>query len=208
MKYSLVLIILFLTNAIYCQSPKDTAFIFRKNDSTGYQAIFIENPNSLYHKVVFDLLLADKTTYYDKLLILDSLGKHKKQESNFNNLGEWISIYTYKGKKYGYFPSEPFFNLLIIVTDSTVTINNFNDGLTPFAIKKMSVKSNKYIYKLINPEKKIIDLTFILKRNNIVIIKSEILNKRKLMLIKKESFFNLPIIVNHCPGYRCGEFQF
>ena len=194
-------------NLLYSQSIKDTLFFHREKNDTNYQVIFINSPLSVYHEKVFKLLLSDKSSYYDKLNILDSLTviKNKKFRSDF--IGDWISIYSFKGKNYAYSPSEPFFNLFIRITDSTVVTNDFNDGLTPYFIKGISNKNNEHVFKIVSSNSKEYTLTFSLKKDAVV-VKSTLFRNREIRMANKKSFFNLPIIVNFCPSYRCKEFNF
>jgi len=121
--------------------------------------------------------------------------------------GEWISVHSYKGKTYAYYPSEPFFNVYLRITDSTVVINEFNEGLVPYAIRKITTRKNKTVFTIVNASMKECKLVFV-QRNDGYMIQSSLFNKSEIRVMMKPYFFKLPIIVNHCPDYRCEEFQF
>ncbi len=197
-----------LVNYCFGQSNTDTIFFKKYEDSSGYQVVFIDKPNSVYHKNIFRSLVYNEVDFNEKLTRLSSIYKVRKQGVLLNNLGEWISVYEYKKQKFAYSPSEPYYNILITITDSIISLNDFNDGFIPLAIQKSAKKNHQISYTLIGIDKKIIQLKFVQLSNQMAEIESSIFGKKKLRLIKKAAFFNLPIIVNYCPGSRCAEFDF
>lgn len=208
MKKAFCLIIYFISlNQLYSQSIKNTILFRRDKNDNSSQIIFIDSPFSIYHEKVFQILLSDTSSYSDKLKNSNSLRfiRSKKNCSKF--LGDWISIYSFKGKDYAYYPSEPFFNLFIKVTDSTKVINDFNEGWIPYYIKSITNKNNEYIFKVVSIASNEFKLTFSTQNDN-VFVESELFNVQKIRLTNKTNFFKLPIIVNLCPNNRCKEFDF
>jgi hypothetical protein len=201
-------LVTFFCNQIYCQSIKDT-LLFHKNVDGTYQLVFIDAPQSSYHKKVIESLISDKVSVNEKLVfpVNSKLLADKKIISKF--LGDWISTFNFKEKEYAYYPSEPYYNLYIKITDSTIILNDFNEGgLVPYAIKEATKQNGVYIFKIISPSKEEHAMNFYVINNNQIAVKSLLFNRQNIWLTKKENYLKLPIIVNLCPGERCGEFHF
>lgn len=202
---SFLFLILFIK--VHSQHYKDTLYDSRINNDSNPQVIFIDTPNSNFHKMVFRLLLSDTSSYQEnfELIKVHSFQNHK---SIPQYIGDWITINMYKGRPYAYYPSEPYFNTFIKITDSTILVNDFNDGLIFYIISKTIKKNSKFILHIINSSNKKNTLAFRLKHNGIYKVKSSLFNKSNISMVKKETYFKLPIIVNYCPEKRCQEFNF
>ncbi len=201
-------LVTFFCNQIYCQSIKDT-LLFHKNVDGTYQLVFIDAPLSSYHKKVIESLISDKDSVNDKLLFPDNskLLTDKKIISKF--LGDWISTFSFKNKEYAYCPSEPYYNLYIKITDNTIILNDFNEGgLVPYSIKQVTKQNGMYVFKISSPSKEEHTINFYVINKNQVAVKSSMFNRQNIWLTKKENYLKFPIIVNLCPGERCGEFLF
>jgi hypothetical protein len=178
---------------IHAQKYRDTLYdSYIKNDSN-LQIIFIDTPNSHFHTMVFQHLLSDSGSNHS---------------SPLKYAGDWISVHMYRGKSYAYYPSEPYFNLFLRISDSTILVNDFNDGLVTYSVKKVNQRKNKFVFLLISSSGIKHTLKLQKKNNEIYELNSSLLNTKKLKVVKKETFFQLPIIVNYCPENRCQEFDF
>ncbi len=198
----------FFFSKVYPQNSKDTLYINPNNNESLYQAIFIERPNSIYHKMVFDILLSDSNTYNDNVKQNIKRKAYLGDTINSKYIGDWISIHKYKKNFYAYFPSEPYFNTFIKITDSTLVINDFNEGLTPYKITYVTQKKNKIILTLQNNHNLKHSIFIQQKSKGRVKIKSSLINVNKITFVNKQAYFELPIIVNYCPLNRCQEFKF
>ncbi len=206
MKSILLLVATTIVSQIYCQNIQDTLF-FRKGDNdSNFRLVFIDSSKSRFHKKAIELVTSD-ADYKEKLSNMCALKLISPNKFRTQLLGEWLSVYRYKGKTYAYYASEPYFNVYIKITDSTVILNDFNEGLKPYAIEQVMCKKNKCRYKIISESLDVFEITIVLK-NKTIEIKSKLFNKQKIVLAKKKRFLNIPIIVNLCPNYRCEEFQF
>jgi hypothetical protein len=197
----------FFCNQIYCQSIKDT-LIFNKNSDGNYQLIFIDTPQSSYHKKVIESLISEKVSVNDKLVFPDNskLLVDKKIITKF--LGDWISTFNFKEKEYAYYPSEPYYNVYIKITDTTIILNDFNEGLVPYAIKEVNKQNGMYSFKIISRSKVEHTINFFVINKNQIAVKSSLFDRPNIWLTKKDNYLKFPIIVNLCPGNRCGEFHF
>lgn len=192
---------------IYSQNPKDTILFHKNIIDTNHRVVFIEPPHSDYHKKVIMSLLFDSATINEKVRIIDSLGLINNKRFNSKFLGNWISTFLYKGITYAYYPSEPYFNLYLRVTDSTLVLNDFNDGLSLYAIKEIKNFNNEFSYKIVNSSKEEFTISFIVKKGG-VSLKSSLFKRNNIQIVNENNYSKLPIIVNFCPNERCGEFQF
>lgn len=206
----IILVISFLlSNMVYSQEKIDTTFLYRSNDINGYKAVFIEKPHSKIHKKVFEFLTIDTVSYNESVRKLKSLIKNKNKSGNNIN-GEWIGIYLFNKKLYAYLPSEPYFNLYLNISDSIISINDFNDGIIPLLFKKAYSKEDKSFFTLINVDSVIIKMNFefLNRQQSIALVTIPSYGNRKCLMIRKELFYKLPIIVNYCPNNRCIEWTF
>ena len=143
MKSILFFASLTIVSQIYCQNIHDTLY-FRKGDNdANFRLVFIDSSKSHFHKKAIELLTSD-IDYKEKLSGLGALKLISSNKFSTQFLGEWLSVYQYKGKTYAYYASEPYFNVYMKITDSTITLNDFNEGLKPYAIKEVLCK-NKYV---------------------------------------------------------------
>lgn len=78
----------------------------------------------------------------------------------------------------------------------------------PYWISSLSNKKHQLRLNLISISGEKCYLLFRIKSDSTVGISSSLFNKKKISLISKEFFFELPIIVNLCPYNRCEEFNF
>jgi len=207
-KYIFLFLVLFSMNQLFSQSIKDT-LLFNKNSDGNYQLVFIDAPQSSYHKKVIESLFSNNVSVNDKLVFPDNskLFTDKKIIKKF--LGDWISTFKFKEKEYAYYPSEPYYNLYIKITDSTIILNDFNEGgLVSYIIKEVNKQNGMYIFKISSPSKKEHTINFNVINKNQIAVKSSLFNRQNICLTQKDNYLKFPIIVNLCPGERCGEFQF
>ncbi len=206
-KYFFLLLMSFSINQLFSQSIKET-LLYHQNSDNSYQLVFIDAPHSSYHQKVFESLMSDNFTINEKS-VFNSDSKFsidKKIITKF--LGDWISTCTYKDKVYAYYPSEPYYNVYIKITDSTIVLNDFNEGLVPYAIKEITKQNNIYVFNVISPSSEVHTIYLFMMKNNLIAVKSSIFNRPNVWLTKKKNFLKLPIIVNLCPGNKCEEFHF
>lgn len=206
MKSILFFASLTIVSQIYCQNIHDTLY-FRKGDNdSNFRLVFIDSSKSHFHKKAIELLTSD-IDYKEKLSGLGALKLISSNKFRTQFLGEWLSVYQYKGKTYAYYASEPYFNVYMKITDSTITLNDFNEGLKPYAIKEVLCRNNTCRYKMISESLEDAEIT-IVRKNKSIEIRSPLFNKQSNQLVDKETFLRIPIIVNLCPNDRCEEFQF
>ena len=195
----------FFSNQIYCQSIKDT-LLFHKYSNNYYQLVFIDAPQSSYHKKVIESLISVPVN--DKLVLPNNSKSLTNKKFIKNILGDWISTFSYKNKEYAYYPSEPYANLYIKITDNSIIMNDFMEGgLVPYSIKEVTKQNGMYIFKILSPSKEEHTINFYVINKNQIAVKSLLFNRQNIWLTKKENYYKFPIIVNLCPE-RCGEFQF
>ena len=206
-KLFFIFLILFVKKA-FCQINRDTTFLLKNMDPNFHQLIFIDKPNSIYHKKLIENIKESKNEVQEKIKNITSNFHMKFDKIKFKNQGDWVSIYKFKNRNYCYYPSEPFFNLFISISDSIIILNDFNEGFTPLLIKKYLINSNSIIYFLVDENKKNIKMKFILNKDGTASFNCSNFNRKNIMLVRKDSIFKLPIIVNYCPNYRCAEFKF
>lgn len=187
---------------VHAQKYTDTLYDSRIKSDSNLQVIFIDTPHSHFHTLVFQHFLSDSSFEQLKTPII------QKDSSLLKYAGDWISVHMYQGKPYAYYPSEPYFNLFLKISDSTILVNDFNDGLVIYSIKKVNQRKNKFVFLLSSSSGIKHTLKLQTMNNEIFKLGSSLLNTRKLKVVKKETFFQLPIIVNYCPAYRCQEFDF
>ena len=194
--YLLLILISTNTNA---QFLKDTLYTNKNSD----QVIFIDTPHSKFHDLVFKYLLSDlKQNASVKTDIITT------ENLNSSYFGDWITVKKFKGKYFAYFPSEPFYNIFMNLSDSLFLINDFNEGFISYVIVDRTEKRNRIKIKLVGNDGLQHFLTIKQKSNTLFIVKSTLLNVKKLYFVKRQNYFDYPIIVNNCPSKRCQEFNF
>ena len=67
-KYFFLLLVLFSMNQLFSQTIKDT-LLFNKNSDGNYQLVFIDTPQSSYHKKVIESLISNNVSVNDKSAI-------------------------------------------------------------------------------------------------------------------------------------------
>jgi hypothetical protein len=87
-------------------------------------------------------------------------------------------------------------------------INDFNEGFISYVIVDRTEKRNRIKIKLVGNDGLQHFLTIKQKSNTLFIVKSTLLNVKKLYFVKRQNYFDYPIIVNNCPSKRCQEFNF
>lgn len=159
----------------------------------GGRVVFIDKPHSSYHDKVFKYLLdgVDISTY--------------KSTNYFN--GQWISVHNYKGSNYAYFPSEPYVNVFLGISDSTLLINDFNEGFLTFTIKHIDRDKTNMHFKFrdLNGKKHFV----ILKKvsNDFIKARSSLFTNREIQFVKRDSYAEWPIVVNKCnSNNKCADF--
>lgn len=196
MKCLLLLLVILVGNDLAAQKIGDTLY-FNQNPK---QLILIEKPQSAVHQRVFKYLLQGLDA---NLLRKKSTGRKGPKKNSLE--GQWISIFDYKGKYYAYYPSEPFFNAFLQITEDRLIINDFNDGFVTFEIEKSPTSNSNLIY-LHGKDGLRHYVTFEEMSNGIFIVRSSLSNVKKIYLVRREQFDAFPIIVNYCPDNRCAEF--
>ncbi len=196
MKYfRLLLILLLLFSDLPAQTIGDTLYC-NKNVN---QFIFIEKPNSAFHDSVFNYLLGDRNSKR----VIKNPSDTKKQVIN-SLMGQWISLVAFKGRYYAYHPSEPFFNTFLLIADRSLITNDFNDGFVTLAIERSNEnKRNRMNLLEKNGFRHYVDFEEMF--NGIFIVRSSLWKGRKIYFVRKEHFYDFPIIVNYCPHNRCPE---
>lgn len=199
MKFLSYFILTLISINIAAQSMRDTLYT---NEELG-QVIFIDKPNSVYHTLVFNFLLSDL-----KKNVFDNTKTIGKEDLKSRYLGDWITVKKFKGRYFAYLPSEPFYNTFFRLSDSTIIINDFNEGFITYRIinKRGNLKNIKIA--LVVNEKNRPFVSIRQTSNSLFIVKSSLFNVKKLYFVKRDSYFNYPIIVNNCPSNRCPEFDF
>ncbi len=181
------------------QLPKDTLYI-NKNAN---RIVFVDSPHSKFHDLVFKYLLLG----FEKNVSTKS-DNIPAENWNSSYLGEFITIKKFKGKYFAYLPSEPYNNIFIKVTDSSVSMNDFNDGFVSYRIDKKVKKVKKIKINLIGNDSVRHILTIKQKLKSLFVIKSTLFNIKKIHFVKRHNYYDYPIIVNYCPFNRCEEFSF
>lgn len=201
-----ILLLMMLSMDLYSQgSHSDTLYINGKEGDEDYRVVFVDQPGSGYHKKILGLF---DTAQYKAGVKRACDTKPKKPGSVLDFAGDWVSVYRHKNMNVAYYPSEPFYNLYISVNDSTVVINDFNDGFVLYTICKARSKKNKLIIEMVDGQGRKADLVFKKAKGQVVEVNSSLFNKHDNRVVRKDAFYQLPIIVNYCPNRRCDEFQF
>jgi hypothetical protein len=173
----------FLT--IHAQNYRDTLYDSRVKSDNNLQVIFIDTPHSGFHTMVFQQFLSDSSLDQLNVTCLLKAPTIKKDSSLLNYLGDWISVHMYRGKLYAYYPSEPYFNLFLKISDSTILTNDFNDGLVTFSIQNINQRKNTLVVLLVSSSGIRHTLKLRTKNNEVFELKSSLLNTRKLKVVKK-----------------------
>ena len=207
--------ITFLIQFSYCQINKaDTVFLKKEGTGISRHLIYILNDNSFNQAELFKNIRVDALRYEEVTKQLqDSLHPIEKKLVNTLAKGEWMSLHRYDGILYAYSPSEPYTNLYLNVTDSSIDVNDFNDGIIPFLILKVdSSRKDKIAYDLkglynygsrmifhfLNPQK---DIAIVEFSNNFE-------EKKYGLIAKKNKVLRMPIIINDSPSNRVEEWKF
>ena len=199
MKLINCLLLIVMSTNTNAQLIKDTLYINKNSD----QVIFIDTPHSKFHDLVFKFLLSDlKQNVSAKTNIVTT------ENLSSSYLGDWITVKKFKKKYFAYFPSEPFYNTFFRLSDSVLLINDFNEGFITYRISDIEEKIKKVKVKLIGNEAERYSISIRQKSKTLFIVKSSLFNVKKLYFVKRDNYFNYPIIVNYCPTQRCQEFDF
>ena len=199
MKPIFFLSLIIISATIKAQTTKDTLAINKKVN----QIIFIDKPHSKFHDLVFNILLSDRQQYDTSKADIDWSGK-----LHSNYLGQWITVKKFKGNFFSYYPSEPFYNTFLKISDSVLLINDFNEGFVSYEIENKKEKMNKIQFELVRYKGVRHFLSIKQKSKSIFIVKSSLFNDNKLYFVKRPNYYDFPIIVNYCPTNRCQEFNF
>jgi hypothetical protein len=199
MKLKLFFFLIIISTTAKAQIKKDTLYI-NKNVN---QVIFIDTPHSKFHDLVFNILLADiqqNETNKKDMNLSDNLYS--------NYLGQWITVKKLRHKYFAYYPSEPYYNTFFKLSDSTLLINDFNDGFVLYTIKNKKETKKEANFELMGYEGVRHSLYIKHKTKTIFMVKSSLFNVNKAYFVKRSNYYNFPIIVNYCPTNRCQEFNF
>lgn len=199
MKLIYFLFPIFINTNAKAQLANDTLYI----DKMANQVVFIDAPHSKFHDLVFKNLSLDVNE-----CVPSKTDIYKSYNLNSNYSGDWITVKKFKGKYFAYYPSEPFYNTFFKLTDSTILINDFNDGFISFAIDNKKEKKKKMQLELVEREGVRHYLSIRQKSKTIFIVKSSLFTASKLYFVKRQSYYDYSIIVNNCPTNRCQEFNF
>ena len=196
----------------FAQQP-DTTFLFRNDKNGVYHAVFVDTTGTAdaYSWIAQSMRI-------DTLMYEEAIAREKKEigvvKKNQIPLAEsWFSLHQFKGKFYVYSPSEPYYNLYVKFTDSTMIINYFDDGLRPSLITSVSkIQKNKLEIRsqgdLSSMNRMIIH--FLTTERDVAIFEfpdSQLENKYALM-VAENSLRKFPIIVNYCETDRVGKWNF
>jgi len=199
MKLINCLLLIVMSSNTNAQLMKDTVYINKKMD----QVVFIDTPHSKFHDLVFKFLLSDlKENVSAKANIVTT------ENLSPSYLGDWITVKKYKKKYFAYFPSEPFYNTFFRLSDSVLLINDFNEGFITYSIVDKDEKIKKVKIKLMGNEGERHSISIRKKSKTLFIVNSSLFNVKKLYFVKRDNYFDYPIIVNYCPIQRCQEFDF
>lgn len=199
MKLMIYLSLILMSTNIKAQFIKDTLFVDKNLDQT----IFIDTPHSKFHDFVFKYLLSDLEPNLPVKRDITAV-----ENLNWNYLGDWITVKKFKGKYFAYFPSEPFYNTFFHLSDSAFLINDFNEGFISFKIDHKKEKIKRVSIKLVGNSGVLHFMSIRQKIKTLFIVKSTLFTGKKLYFVKRQSYFDYPIIVNNCPSNRCQEFTF
>jgi hypothetical protein len=128
-------------------------------------------------------------------------------------LGEWMSLHSYKGKLYAYSPSEPYINSYLNLTDSSIEINDFSDGIIPMRITEIAKTKNNgivFVVKGIYEYASQVTFYFLNKEMDLALVETtnQVKEKSYEIMATKNKIFHMPIIVNDNPTSRFEEWQF
>ncbi|MFN4005988.1 MAG: hypothetical protein ACK4HE_00620 [Chitinophagaceae bacterium] len=199
MKLIKFFLLLLISTKINAQFTKDTLYINKKYN----HVVFIDTPHSKYHDLVFKFLLSDlKQNGAAKTIITST------ENLSSSYLGDWITVRKFKKEYFAYYPSEPFYNVFFRLSDSVLLINDFNEGFITYRISDKKEKIKKVKIKLMGNDDVQHYISIKQKSKTLFLVKSTLLNVNKLYFVKRDSYFDYPIIVNYCPSNRCEEFDF
>lgn len=204
----------FIQFSVSQQYKSDTIFLKRGDSSNSFHRVFILNNFSKYHTQLFQNMKKDSAHIAEINIILNAGLSNKKISIQSNlPLGEWMSLHSYKEKLYAYSPSEPYINSYLNITDSSIEINDFSEGIIPMRITKIAKTKNNgivFIIKGIYEYAQQITFYFLNKEMDLALV--EIVNNEKQksyeIMATKNKIFHMPIIINDNPTSRFGEWQF
>lgn len=199
MKLIIFFVLLLMSTNTKAQITKDTLYINIKSN----QIVFIDTPHSNFHNLTFKFLLSDLR---QNLSAKTNINATENLGSNYS--GDWITVQKFRRKYFAYFPSEPFYNIFLHLSDSVLLINDFNEGFITYRITEKKEKIRKVRISLVGNQGELHSISIRQKSKTLFIVKSTLFNVKKLYFVKRQSFFNYPIIVNYCPSSRCQEFDF
>lgn len=209
------LISIFFIQNSFCQlHSSDTIFLKRGNVSNSFHRVFVLNNFSTYHTQLFQNMQKDSVHIAEVNAILNA-GLSNKKVPMLSNLllGEWMSLHSYKGKLYAYSPSEPYINSYMNLTDSSIEINDFSDGIIPMRITEIAKTKNYgivFIVKGLYEYTRQVTFYFLNKEMDLALVETtnQAKEKRYEIMATKNKIFHMPIIVNDCLTSRVGEWQF
>lgn len=215
-RHSLLLLISsFFIQVSVCQQYKgDTIYLKRGDISNNFHRVYVLNDFSKYHAQLFQNMKKDSAHIAEINAILNARVSNKKLSMQSNLLfGEWISLHSYKGKLYAYSPSEPYVNLYLNITDSSIEINDFSDGIIPMRVTEVAnTKNNGIIIKVKGLYEYASQITFYFLNKEMDMALVEITNQAKEknyeIMATKNKVFHMPIIINDNPTSRFPEWQF
>jgi hypothetical protein len=214
--------VFFVIMLYYCvvqasgQGISDTSFLLRELISPDtYHAVFVtRNKKSVFYTQLQQHIAIDTNLYNQTIKELrDSLRTPLKRTPQLVINRDWYSLHQYKSKYFMYSPSEPYFNTWLRITDSTVVMNYFNDGVLPAIIKKAAWKDpntlaictiskydhdNQIIIHFVNKQKGIMVLEF----------PKRAADNRYILMVSSSHMKEYPLIVNYCRTQRVAEWKF
>ena len=194
------------------QSLSDTSIISRYKEDD-YHVVFIDKEGSSFYDGILKGVKVDSFHYNNVLQEIKDSSNISIKRFSLHIKREWISLNVYKDKFYVYVPSEPYVNLHLAFTDSTVIINFFSDGYIPFIMQGITDKKDgsiEFNIKGLYYEYSQIIVHFLSRQKDIAIVEFPLKQGegRYHLVGAKEKIRSFPIIVNYCPGRRCDEWQF
>lgn len=200
MKFLLTMLaLIFFVSTIRSQFKRDTLYFNKSNNFI--HVIFKDSTHTNFHKKVLDIFSFEKNGG----LTIDSSHIHKEKLKYFGN---WVTVFKFKKRYYAYSPSEAYFNTFLTITDSSLILNDFNDGFVTYKISNQFSKSKMIKFYLLGENDKKYFLSICKKGKTLFEMRSSLFNVKKMYFVNKHDYLNYPIIVNYCPDNRCNEFDF
>lgn len=213
---TVVLLLLVIIQPANGQAKRDTAFLLREFiDGSIYHSIYVENDRkSPYYDNIRNYIAIDRNVYDRTFKYLKDSLSGKVNKNSLKSLDRnWYSLHQFKNKYYVYAASEPYVNTWIGITDSTITLNYFDDGVVPAIIKHAKwINASTIHFTLISIHEtdKIIKMHIIDAARGIAIFEFPLSppDKRYQLMVSANRMQKFPVIINYCKEGRVPEWEF